>query len=103
MANHVARKLRRNETVAEKQLWRELRTLRSMGYHFRRQHPIDGYIVDFACLAHRVIIEVDGYQHGEETALQKDATRDAHLRWHGFAVVRFNNGDVRDHLDGVML
>ena len=103
MANQIARKLRKTETVAEKRLWRELRKLRVMGYHFRRQHPVDGYIVDFACLAHHVVIDVDGYQHGEGTALQKDATRDAHLRWCGFDVVRFSNGDVRDHLNGVML
>jgi very-short-patch-repair endonuclease len=48
MANQTARRLRKNETIAEKQLWRELRQLRAQGYHFRRQHPIEGYIVDFA-------------------------------------------------------
>ena len=103
MANQIARKLRKTETVAEKRLWREIRKLRVMGYHFRRQPPVDGYIVDFACLAHLVVIEVDGYQHGEDAGLQKDSTRDAHLRWRGFDVLRFSNGDVRDHLDGVIL
>ena len=103
MANQIARRLRKTETIAEKRLWRELRKLRAMGYHFRRQHPVDDYIVDFACLAHLIVIEVDGYQHGEDAGLQKDAKRDAHLRWRGFEVVRFDNGDVRDHLDGVML
>ena len=103
MAHQVARKLRKNETVAEKRLWQELRKLREQGYHFRKQHPIDGYIVDFACLPHLVIIDVDGYQHGEGAALRADAARDAHLRWRGCTVLRFNYGDVRDHLDGMML
>ena len=103
MANQVARKLRKSETVAEKRLWQELRKLRAQGYHFRRQHPIDGYIVDFACLAHLTIIEVDGYQHGEGDAPGKDAARDAHLKWSGFTVLRFSNANVRDHLEGVML
>ena len=62
------------ETVAEKRLWQELRTLRTQGYHFRRQHPIEGYIVDFACLTHLLIIEVDGYQHGQGDIPAADAT-----------------------------
>ncbi len=103
MANQIARKLRKSETVAEKRLWQELRKLRTRGYHFRRQHPIDTYIVDFACLSQMLIIEVDGCQHFEDDARAKDDVRDAHLRWKGFSILRFNNGHVRDHLDGVML
>ena len=103
MANQIARNLRKKETIAEKRLWRELKKLRVQGYHFRRQHPIDGYIVDFACLSHLVIIEVDGYQHNEGDAPVLDAARDAHLHWRGYNVLRFSNADVRDYLDGVVL
>ena len=103
MANQNARHLRKNQTIAELRLWRELRKLRAQGYHFRRQCPIQEYIVDFACLSHRVIIEVDEIQHDTETGIEADVARDAHLRWQGFNVLRFRNGDVRQYLEGVML
>ena len=63
MANAIERHLRKHQTVAETRLWRELRKLRLQGYHFRRQAPIARYIVDFACLSQRVIVELDGAQH----------------------------------------
>lgn len=103
MANEIARNLRKTATIAEKRLWNELRKLRAEGYHFRRQHPIEGYIVDFACLSQMVIIEVDGIQHGEPELLKADAARDARLQWLGWRVLRFTNGDVANHLDGVMM
>ena len=103
MANQTARHLRKNQTIAEVRLWRELRKLRAQGYHFRRQCPIEGYIVDFACLSHRLSIEADGVQHDTEVGIEADIARDAHLLWQGFNVLRFRNGDVRQYLDGVML
>ena len=102
MANLVARHLRKNETVAEKQLWNELRHLRAQGFHFRRQAPIERFIVDFACLAHRIVIEVDGIQHDSIDGRSKDAARDAHLHWLGYKVLRFSNGDVSGNIEGVM-
>jgi very-short-patch-repair endonuclease len=102
MVNKAARHLRKNETIAEKQLWEELRKLRTQGYHFRRQAPVDNFIVDFVCLGHRVIIEVDGIQHDTVDRRIKDAARDAHLRWRGFSVLRFGNGDVSENIEGVM-
>ena len=66
----------------------ELRKLRHHGYHFRRQAPISNYIVDFACLAQKVIIEVDGIQHDEPEARMADAARDADLVWRSFKVLR---------------
>ena len=80
MANEIARGLRKRETVDERILWRELRKQRLQGYHFRRQAPLEGYVVDFAGLAHRVVIEVDGIQHDTPEHQASDATRDAHLR-----------------------
>ncbi len=103
MANQTARKLRKNETIAEKRLWKELRELRRQGYHFRRQHPIEGFIIDFACLSQMLIIEVDGIQHLETEHLKADAARDARLNWLGWRVLRFSNGDVANALDGVVL
>ena len=102
MANQLARHLRRNQTIAEKRLWRALRELRAQGFHFRRQAPLDGFIVDFACLSHRVIIEVDGCQHDTNDGLRKDAARDAHLTWQGFTLLRFRNSDVAANIEGVM-
>jgi very-short-patch-repair endonuclease len=60
----VARALRKRMTPQEAKLWVALRTLRPAGFHFRRQVPIGPYVVDFACLKHRLIVEVDGGQHG---------------------------------------
>lgn len=103
MDNELARQLRKNPTIAEARLWDELRELRRQGYHFRRQVPLAGYIVDFACLDQKLIIEVDGYQHLTGRVAEKDAARDAELTWRGFEVLRFMNADVSDKLDGVVL
>jgi len=103
MANERARHLRKHQTVAETRLWKELRKLRWQGYHFRKQAPIAIYIVDFACLSQRVIIEVDGVQHSTSVARATDAARDADLSWRGFKVLRFRNDEVRDSMQGVML
>ena len=103
MASEIARRLRKQPTIAERKLWLELRQLRERGQHFRRQAPLEGYIVDFASLAHRMVIEVDGIQHHATQGLTADAARDAHLRWRGYTVSRFSNGDVRDFRDGVMM
>jgi very-short-patch-repair endonuclease len=103
MANQIARHLRKHQTIAETKLWREPRKLRHHGYHFRRQAPISNYIVDFACLSQKVIIEVDGIQHDDQEARVTDAAREADLVWRSFKVLRFRNGDVRESLEGVML
>jgi very-short-patch-repair endonuclease len=103
MASEVARHLRRNQTIAEGRLWDELRRLRGQGYHFRRQAPIESYIVDFACFEQRIIIEVDGIQHATAEGLAADGARDADLTWRGFKVLRFTNADVSEHVEGVMI
>lgn len=103
MANDKARHLRNTATFAEQRLWTRLRDLKHDGFHFRRQVPIDQYIVDFACLRARLIVEVDGFQHWEGAGPQRDAVREAHLRWKGFDILRFSNGDVFGNIDGVML
>ena len=102
MANQRARALRTNQTDAERKLWRELRQLKPLGFHFRRQVPIDHFIVDFACYSARLVIEVDGGQHNFAEGLQADKQRDAHMGQRGFRVLRFWNNDVMGNLEGVM-
>ncbi|MBU2582424.1 MAG: endonuclease domain-containing protein [Alphaproteobacteria bacterium] len=99
---YLARHFRKNPTIAEKRLWLELRKLRAEGYHFRRQAPLEGFIVDFACLSQKLIIEVDGTQHFTADGRVADANRDAHLRWRGHLVLRFTNSEIKDNLPGAM-
>jgi very-short-patch-repair endonuclease len=93
-----ARALRSDMTDAERKLWYRLRAHRLNGTSFRRQVPIGRYIADFVCLQARLIIEVDGGQHGTE----RDAKREAWLRGQGFHVLRFWNNDVHANIDGVL-
>ncbi|MFC4726900.1 endonuclease domain-containing protein [Coralloluteibacterium thermophilus] len=86
-----ARALRSGMTDAERHLWCRLRRRQLDGHHFRRQHPIGDYIVDFACIERRLVVEVDGGQHAASAA---DAVRDRYLRQAGFRVLRFWNHDV---------
>ena len=102
MANQRARQLRTNQTDAERKLWRQLRIFKSDGFHFRRQVPVDHFIVDFVCYSARLVIEVDGGQHNFDEAARSDAKRDAHLRAQGFEMLRFWNNDVMQNIDGVM-
>ena len=93
-----ARELRQNMTDAERALWRELRQ-GALGAKFRRQAPVGKYIVDFACLEARLIVEVDGGQHAESRG---DEERDRWLASQGFRVLRFWNNDVLGNLRGVL-
>ncbi|MCX7295668.1 MAG: DUF559 domain-containing protein [Hyphomicrobiales bacterium] len=101
MANKVARQLRTNSTDAERKLWRFLRSLKAQGFHFRRQVPIDHFIVDFVCYSARLVIEVDGGQHNMQPGLRSDVVRDEYLKNQNFQVLRFWNGDVLGNPDGV--
>jgi len=79
--------LRNNMTAAEQRLWQYLRRQQLAKHKFRRQFPIGPYIVDFICLRARLILELDGGQHLEQTAY--DRTRDQWLQSQGFRVMRF--------------
>lgn len=98
----TARRLRQNSTHAETLLWRRLKQLEMQGSHFRRQMPIGNYIVDFAYPAARLIIEVDGSQHGSEHGLSRDADRSAWLTAEGYRLVRVWNNDVMHDIEAVM-
>ncbi|MBB1250101.1 endonuclease domain-containing protein [Rhizobium sp. G21] len=93
--------MRKAMTDAELKLWNEIRAHRLMGLSFRRQLPIAGYIVDFACAEHRIIVEVDGAQHNEDEALRYDVQRTAVLNELGWTVLRFGNDDVLKDMNGV--
>jgi very-short-patch-repair endonuclease len=94
-----AKVLRRKMTDAERRLWHWLRAHRLAGQKFKRQVPIGSYIVDFACLSRKLIVEVDGGQHSESV---RDKTRDAWLKTQGFEVLRFWNNDVLKNTEGVL-
>ena len=95
-----ARELRRSQTPAESRLWERLRDSQLAGYKFRRQQPIDRFIVDFYCAASRLVVEVDGDSHAEQ--VEYDAARTEWLEAQGYQVIRFANGDVHHHLEGVL-
>jgi len=95
----VARRLRRDMTEAERRLWRELREL-GLPWRFRRQHPIGRHIVDFACPAAKLVIELDGGQHA--ISLSADELRSREIAERGYRVIRFWNGDVIENIGGVL-
>lgn len=101
MPSARARALRKSPTMAEQHLWRELRQLKRQGFHFRRQVPFGRYIVDFACHNARLIIEVDGGQHGLSSNVRKDAARTFWLEQQGYRVLRLWNNDVLGNMDSV--
>ena len=94
--------LRQNMTHEEVKLWLQLKHFNKRGFHFRRQAPVDGYILDFVEFGHRLIIEIDGSQHNETLAEKRDAVRDRHFEAAGFRVVRFWNFEINKNLDGVI-
>jgi very-short-patch-repair endonuclease len=91
--------LRKRSTDAERLLWSRLRMKQVEGLKFRRQQPIEDYIVDFVCFENRTVVEVDGGQHAES---DKDRERDSRLRQFGFKVLRFWNHDVLQNINGVL-
>ena len=96
-----ARQLRRDQTLAETKLWLALRSHQLENIHFRRQHPIGNYIVDFCAPRAKLIIELDGSQHLEQQ--EYDAERTEFLESKGYRVLRFWNSDVLNNMDGVMI
>ena len=102
MANVRARQLRQSMTPQEVKLWVHLRSWRKRGFHFRRQVPRDGRILDFVCLRERLIVEIDGGQHNLESNAVRDNKRDAHFIRQGYKVLRFWNNEVDKNLGGVL-
>ena len=96
-----ARENRRKMTLSETILWEQLRQLPST-FHFRRQHIIGDYLVDFACLQKMLVIEVDGEYHSTDEQKALDDLRTEYLNKIGFSVIRFTNEQVVNHIDDVL-
>ena len=89
---------RKNPTYAEKLMWNLLRR-DNLGVHFKRQHIIYTYIVDFVCLEIGLILEIDGSSHVEK--MEYDEMRTEQLEYFGFKVVRFENSEVIENMNSV--
>ena len=96
-----ARELRTNATPPERMLWRELSARKVLGVRFNRQVPIGPFVCDFVARSAKVIVEVDGGQHGWQS--DEDATRTLYLEAQGYRVIRFGNSDVLERLEGVVV
>src|SRR6266496_3434597 len=95
-----AQELRREMTPTELKLHAHLRAHRMKGVHFRPQHAIGNYIVDFCASRKKLIIELDGSQHLEQT--EYDTERTEFLKSKGYTVLRFWNNNVLNHMDAVL-
>jgi len=97
----LAKELRKNMTLGEVALWREINN-KKLGVRFSRQIPIDNFIVDFYCKDLQLAIEVDGSIHFEEGQEEKDNLRQQKLEFLGVKVIRFSDWDVRNNLSWVI-
>lgn len=98
---NLSRRLRREQTEAERVLWSLINNRQLSGAKFRRQVPIGPYIVDFVDPASKLIIELDGGQHNEPAELEQDAVRTTWLESQHYRVLRFWNNDVISNREGV--
>lgn len=95
----IAKKLRKISTPEEKILWYHLRGKRFQNFKFRRQFPVDPYIVDFICLSKRLVIELDGGQHNQANS---DIPRTEYIQSQNFRILRFWNSDINQNLESVL-
>jgi very-short-patch-repair endonuclease len=98
----LARHLRSNQTDVEQFLWSRLRRKQLDGVQFYRQRPIGRYIVDFYAPSVKLVIELDGAQHLEVDHATRDQQRDAYLDSVGLRVMRLNNFEVLQEIEGVL-
>jgi very-short-patch-repair endonuclease len=99
---HRAQELRQTDFAAAKRLWGELRNRKLDGLKFRREHPILGYFADFACIEAKLVIELDGLSHDEETSALRDEHREREIEAAGWQVIRFRNPDVFKEMPRVL-
>lgn len=95
-----ARELRSELTTAERIVWSRLKRIGVL--KFRRQHPIGPFIADFACIAARLVVEIDGDTHSTDEERARDARREAYIRAHGWRIIRVWNSEVYAHCDQVL-
>ncbi|MFZ2188599.1 MAG: DUF559 domain-containing protein [Candidatus Moraniibacteriota bacterium] len=96
-----SRELRKETTPQEIIFWSRIKNRKLRNLKFRRQYQLGKYIVDFICLDEKLIIELDGWQHGEQENYDRERTK--YLEKLGFQVVRIWNGEINTNLDGVFL
>ena len=97
----AARILRQNPTQAEQVLWEKVRRKQIRGLRFRRQHVINGYIVDFYCHKLNLIIEIDGSSHNNKK--EYDDFRQNEIKAKsGSHFLRFSNQEVINHTEDVL-
>ncbi|HXM39074.1 MAG TPA: endonuclease domain-containing protein [Gemmatimonadales bacterium] len=99
----AARQLRRQRTPAERYAWSLLRNRRILGLKFRRQHVVHGFIVDFYCIAERIILELEGDAHDSPAQRSYDNARSEFLAAAGYRTIRIRNRDVTpERLESVL-
>ena len=98
----AARELRQVETETEKILWQALRGKRLNGLKFRRQHPYEHYVLDFFCVEHQLVVELDGSVHDVLDQAAYDEERTNFLNEHGLHIIRFRNEEVKRNLSNVL-
>jgi very-short-patch-repair endonuclease len=96
----TARLLRKSMTFSESLLWEKLKGKQLLGLRFRRQHPIDMFIVDFYCHAARLVIEVDGEIHMDQ--IEYDDGREADIEKYNIKIIRFTNDEVNNNIEVVL-
>jgi len=97
----AARFLRKHMTPAERALWQRLRGNKLDGWHFRRQHPVGGFVVDFFCAKANLVIEVDGPIHLGQREYDAERTR-LLSEMKGYRVLRFTNEQVMNDMEEVI-
>lgn len=97
-----ARELRHKQTEAEAVLWAQLRNRQLAEVKFRRQHPINTFVVDFSSLEQKLVIEIDGGHHNEQVNIDRDTERTIQLNAQGCRVLRFWNNDILKNMKGVL-
>ena len=83
-------------------LWEELRGSKQQGNKFRRQHPLGRHILDFVCVEHKLVVELDGAHHALEEEYRADRERTEHLEQYGYRVLRFSNEAIISDIDSVL-
>ena len=98
----AARELCQEATDAETRLWDALQSHRLAGLKFRRQHPYGRFVMDFFCVEHQLVVELDGGVHAEPTQAARDAERTEFLQSRGIRVLRFKNETVENEIEAVL-
>ena len=98
----ISRKLRKEQTPWEKKLWMNLKGRKFFGIKFKRQVVIGEYVYDFSSFEKKIIIELDGSQHKEPEIQLKDKEKQEFAEKLGYKVMRFNNNEVQDNIEGVL-